>query len=172
MDRLSGSLIKGIEERIRRWDFIVVYAITLIIWVLFVISYFFGYYSTWYENLTLPGLNPWLARIGWVVSTIISYIGIYILWDKVETNTNLGISLYFVIGTFLALCWSVALFQGNNLGAAFWLACILFVYMLWILIYVWKINRVAGAFMIPITLMYLYLAYSMINLAQLNDIPL
>jgi tryptophan-rich sensory protein len=166
------SLLQRIEERLRRWDFVVVYAVTIIIWILFLLSYFIGYNSEWYGSLKLSGLNPWVARVGWIVTTLISYIGIYVLWDKIDTNINLGISMYFVIGTILALCWSVSLYQARNIGASFWFAMILFVYMFWILTYVWKINRLAGALMIPVTVMYLYLAYSMVNLAQLNGYPI
>ena len=163
------------EQRIKRFDFLFVYIVILLVDILFLLSYIPGTYSTWYNSLIQPDLNPWIPRAGWIIATILSYIGIYILWEYAgpdDIPRDLGVSVLFIVANFITVAWSVALYQGENIGLATWISVVLFVFQLWLVIYVWYIKPLAAVFLIPLMLMYLYLVYSMVHLAAINNVIL
>jgi len=169
------SVFDKISIRLHREDFLFVYGVVVIVFILLLSSFIPGIYSDWYNGLKISGLNVWIPRAGWVIATILSYVGLYFFWGTVnpeEMEKNLAITVLFVIGSILVFAWSVALYQGENIALATWLACALFVYQFWLFIYVWNIKPIASLFLIPLIGMYFYLIYSMIQLARLNNVPL
>jgi len=157
------------------WEYIIVIAVLLLIYIPFFISYFFGIYSTWYENLKKDTDNTWIISGLWIVVTIISYIGLYILWRNPTPETvsrNLVITVLFFLGNVILLTWSVIFYQFQNISTATWIALVLFIFEFWIFIYVWNIDRLAAIFLIPLVGMYLYFFYSMVHLAGINGIIL
>lgn len=157
------------------WEYIIVIAVLFLIYVPFLISYFYGIYSTWYENLNRDTENTWIIGGLWVVVTIISYIGLYILWRNPTPETisrNLVITVLFFLGNVILVAWSVVFYQFQNISTATWIALILFIFQFWIFIYVWNIDRLAGIFLLPLVGMYLYFFYSMVHLACINNIIL
>jgi tryptophan-rich sensory protein len=162
-------------DRVKRLDYLLVYGSILALAGAFLLSYLPGIYSEWYAGLKQVSTNPWLIRGLWVATTLISYIGLYILWKDANNLTiqkYLGISVLYLIGSFIILAWSVALYQASDIGLAVWISGILFVYQFWVFIVIWYINPKAAVFIIPLLAMYLYLVYSMIQLAGINDITL
>jgi len=158
-----------------RFDYIFVFIITIAIYIPFFISYFYGTYSTWYANLTKSAINPWIPRILWIITTILSYIGLYILWicpTEETISCNLTISILYFIGSYIFVIWSVVFFQAQNIAGAVWLSIILFIYEFWLFMYIWYINKVAALFILPLVGMYLYFVYDTIHLASLNNVPL
>jgi tryptophan-rich sensory protein len=163
------------SQRIKRFDFIFIYAAILIVTALFFVSYIPGIYSDWYENLKHDGLNVWIPRVAWVVTTALSYVGLYFLWQNSSAalvRRNLAVSALYLVGSFMILAWSAALYQHQDIGLAVWFSAILFIYQFWIFIYIWYIKPLAAIFILPLVLMYLYLVYSMIHLASINNVPL
>ena len=160
-------------DRVKRWDYIIVYGLILIVAGVFLLSYLPGIYSNWYATLKQPNLNLWVPRVLWVVATGISYIGLYILWREATPRTvqkYLSISVLYLIASFITVAWSVAFLQGENLELGTWIAGILFVYQFWVFIVIWYIKPLAAIFIIPLLGMYLYLVYSMAHLASLNGV--
>ena len=157
------------------WEYIIIIVVTLLIYVPFFISYFYGTYSTWYESLNRDDGNSWVIAGLWVVTTIISYIGLYILWRYPTPEIiarNLMITVFFFLGNVILVTWSVIFYQFQNIAAATWIALLLFIFEFWIFIYVWNVDRLAALFLIPLVGMYLYFFYSMVHLANINNIIL
>lgn len=157
------------------WEYIIVMIVLLLIYIPFFISYFYGTYSTWYENLKTDTENTWVIAGLWVIATIISYIGLYILWRNPTAETvarNLTIAVLFYIGNVILLAWSVIFYQFQNIAIATWITLILFIFEFWVFIYIWNIDRLAAIFLIPLVGMYLYFFYSMVHLASINDVVL
>ena len=166
---------KSYTDTYTSWEYIIVIAVLLLIYIPFFISYFFGIYSTWYENLKKDTDNTWIVSGLWIVVTIISYIGLYILWRNPTPETvsrNLVITVLFFLGNVILLAWSVIFYQFQNISTATWIALVLFIFEFWIFIYVWNIDRLAAIFLLPLVGMYLYFFYSMVHLAGLNNIIL
>lgn len=162
-------------DMITSWEYILVFIITLLIYIPFFISYFYGVNSVWYESLIRDTNNTWIIAGLWIVTTIISYIGLYILWrdpTKTIVSRNLMISVLFFISNVILLAWAVVFYQFHNISTATWISLILFIYQFWIFIYIWSIDRLAALFFIPLVAMYLYFFYSMVHLAILNGIIL
>lgn len=161
-------------KRISRLDYIFVYLALIAVYILFFASYLSGVYlSNWYSNLKQARINPWFPRILWVLTTIISYIGLYLLWygaDEYKTTRYLGITTLYLVSAFLNLAWSVSLYQAENIALATWMSGILFLFQFWLVIVIWYINPVPAIFLIPSACMYLYLVYTMIHLASINNI--
>ncbi len=157
------------------WEYIIVIGVLLLIYIPIFISYFFGVNSVWYENLKKDVSNSWIIAGLWIVVTIISYIGLYILWRDPTPETvsrNLLITVLFFLGNVILLAWSVIFYQFQNISTATWIALILFIFEFWIFIYVWNINRLVGILLLPLVAMYLYFFYSMVHLAFLNGVIL
>jgi tryptophan-rich sensory protein len=157
------------------WEYIIIVIVLLLIYIPFFISYFYGTYSPWYESLKRDTDNTWVIAGLWIVATIISYIGLYILWRNPTPETvarNLIIAVLFYIGNVILLAWSVIFYQFQNISTATWITLILFIFEFWVFIYVWNIDRLAAIFLIPLVGMYLYFFYSMVHLAFLNGVLL
>lgn len=162
-------------QRTKRKDFLIIYGVIIVANALFLISYIPGIYSSYYNNLKKDDTNPWVPRVAWIIAIILSYIGLYFLWQNTNGNNigrNLAITVLYLIATFITIAWSTALYQFHNIALATWTAFLLFVYQLIILIVIWYINPLTALFNIPAVVMYFYLFYTMIQLAILNDIPI
>ena len=165
----------GFFTSFKRSDVLLIYGLTIAAWAIFFTSYLFGINSEWYASIIPDNVNVWIPRILWIVTTIISYLGLYILWGDATARTfpfYLAISVLFLIGQLLAILWAVGTYQGQNLVAGAWLSAILFLYIFWIATYIWNFNKLAAILIVPLVLMYGYLFYSMVHLAAINDAPI
>lgn len=164
----------GWFQRFTRLDYILIYGAILAVNGIFLLSYLTGVYLSWYAKLKQDTTNVWIPRVLWVAATLLSYVGLYILWKDAHSNNiqrYLSISVLYLIAGFLTIGWSAALYQLQDITLALWASVILFVYEFWIFIVIWYIRPLAAVFIIPLVAMYLYLVYTMIHLAYLNDSP-
>lgn len=169
------NMLGPFYQRAQRADFWIVTTITVMVWILFFVIYFVGLYSDWYNQLKQPNINVWIPRVGWVIASGISYLGLYLLWRNVSQDRIpqlLAISVLYAVGAFIMIAWVLAFFYAQNIGLAAWIAAVLFIFQFWLFIFIWYINYVSALLTLPLVLMYLYLAYSMVNLASLNNVPL
>ncbi|CAH6420189.1 Hypothetical protein HVR_LOCUS1120 [uncultured virus] len=162
-------------QRLRRWDFILIYSSIIIVSLLFITVAYFGSNSEWYVNLIKLPFNTWFIRFLWVVASLLSYVGLFILWQHVtsdEIARDLIVSIFFMISSFLSLSWAVAFYYAQNIGLAVWLSLVIFVYKFWLFVYIWYIKPLAAIFLIPILLMDIYLVYSTLHISSSNGVPL
>ena len=168
----DSSFFQRFVARISVPDIVVIYIIAFVIWILFFLSYIPGIYSQWYLSLKQDGFNVWIPRLSWVVAGLLSYIGSYLLWrdsTPEEDDKYLAVTILYIIGNVILLAWSVALYQGQNIGLATWLSGILFIYQVGLFFIVWHLKPLAAILMIPLLALYLYLLYTMVHLASLNN---
>lgn len=167
--------ILSYEEIYFNWTYIIIIVITFLIYIPFFLSYFFGIYSDWYNSLRMTTDNGnWVPRILWVVTSLISYVGLYILWrnpTEEVVRRNLQISVLYLICNFILVAWSVAFLQFQNIAVAVWLAVIILVFQVFMFVYIWTINVIAAIFFIPLIAMYIYFVWDLVALANLNNIP-
>ena len=170
MVRESGQML--FQRTVRREMWFIYISIT-IIYILFIISTLSGINSTWYNNLRKSQVNPYVVGILWAFATVSAYGAIFMIWEHVmpdEVTIDFTLSIYFLIGAFLSLLWTIVLFHGDNIALAVWAAAIMFLYHFWLFSYIWTIRFMASLFMIPIVILYGYILYSMVHLATLNNI--
>lgn len=169
-------IILSYEEIYFNWTYILIFIITFLVYIPFFISYFFGIYSSWYESLRMTtGNNNWIPRILWVVTSLVSFIGLYILWRNPTeeiVRRNLQISVLYLIGNFILVLWSVTFLQFQNIAAAVWLAVVILLFQVFMFVYIWTINPIAAIFFIPLIAMYIYFVVDLVNLANLNNVSL
>ena len=166
------SFFQRTLANLRRVDVIVVYTIVIVVWLLFFLSYIPGIYSAWYASLKQPTLNVWIPRVAWIIASILSYVGFYILMRNAtpnEVDKYLAVTMLYVVGSFIMLGWSVALYQAQNIALATWISGILFVYQAALFLLIWYLNPIAAIFTLPLLALYLYLLYTMVQLAALNN---
>jgi len=161
--------------RLKRIDFLTVYISLLVLTVLFLVVIYVGEKNDWYRSLKQAHINPWFVRGLWLVGTILSYVTFFFISQDIRFHDiprDLILSVLFVIADFLFLAWSASFYYSQNLSLPFWVSVIIFVYNLWLFIYVWNINSFASLFLIPNLILYLYLIYSTIHLASINNTPM
>lgn len=166
---------KQFFQRMYSWEMWLVYIMIIIVNILFLLSSIFGILSTWYNNLNLHSFNSIAFSIIWVLFSGLSYATIFMLWKNVGPNerpNDLFYGILFLIGSLLSLLWSVVFFQGQNIVLGFWFSIVLFLYYFVIMVHIWHLNHTAVPFMLPIVILYGYLVYSMIHLAEYNNVIL
>ena len=164
------------EHMIRRLatkDMKFVFFVLLVINILILASIASGLNSDWYNNQKdEPITNIYGVAVFWMVSVIMSYLSIFLIWKNVDARTfatDFVISNYFIIGGFLTLLWSTTYFQANNIGIAFWISFIVLMYQFWLTIVIWHINRTAALFLFPLFIIYAYIFYNMVIIVRDND---
>jgi tryptophan-rich sensory protein len=146
--------------------------LNIFVLIVFMFSYLEGINSTWYSMLKQPTIDVWIPRVGWIIATILSYVGLYLIFLTASPHRVLVVSDLYIISGFLAILWSATFYQLRDISLAVWFSFILFLYQLWLLIYLFRLEPLLSLFLIPSVIMYFYLVYSMISLALLNNIPL
>ena len=157
-------------QRVYSLEMWFVYGLIIIVNILFLFSVIFGILSKWYKRLPGPKFNAIAFSIIWVIFSVFSYTSIFMIWKHVkpgELPNDLAYGVLFLIGSLLSLAWSVSFFQGKNITAGLWLSIITFLYYYGLMIHIWTVNHEAVAFMIPLVIIYAYIAYNMINLNNL-----
>jgi len=164
------------EHMIRRLatkDMKFVFFVLLVINILILASIASGLNSDWYNNQKDETItNIYGVAVFWMVSVIMSYLSIFLIWKNVDARTfatDFVISNYFIIGGFLTLLWSTTYFQANNIGIAFWISFIVLMYQFWLTIVIWHINRTAALFLFPLFIIYAYIFYNMVIIVRDND---
>jgi benzodiazapine receptor len=123
-----------------------------------VIGYFSGIVTraaiiTWYPTLVKPSFNPpnWIFAPVWSTLYIMTGIAAGLVWDRIESNTELVKKALVIFALQLALnaLWSYLFFGLMNPMLA-----LLEIVILWLMIYetyvqFGKINKIAGYLFIP-----------------------
>jgi tryptophan-rich sensory protein len=163
-------MIKRLATKDMKFVFFVLLAINILI----LASIASGLNSDWYNNQKdEPITNIYGVAVFWIVSAIMSYLSIFLIWKNVDARTfatDFVISNYFIIGGFLTLLWSTAYFQANNIGIAFWASLIVLMYQFWLIIVIWHINRTASLVLFPLFMVYVYIFYNMVGIVRDNDV--
>lgn len=123
-----------------------------------VIGYFSGMVTrsaiiTWYPTLVKPSFNPpnWIFAPVWSMLYIMMGIAAGLVWDRIESNTEIvkKALVFFAVQLALNALWSYLFFGLKNPMLA-----LLEIVILWLMIYetyvqFGKINKIAGYLFIP-----------------------
>ncbi|EIA09601.1 benzodiazepine receptor TspO [Flavobacterium frigoris PS1] len=123
-----------------------------------VIGYFSGMVTrsaiiTWYPTLVKPSFNPpnWIFAPVWSTLYIMMGIAAGLVWDRIESNTEIvkKALVFFAVQLALNALWSYLFFGLKNPMLA-----LLEIVILWLMIYetyvqFGKINKIAGYLFIP-----------------------
>lgn len=156
-------------------SFIYIILVIIILNILVIIISFTGSMATWYSNLIKGPINLWGIVLVWGLSTLLSYIGLFLFYRLGEcrsNNKNLALTVLFFVNALLTLGWVTIFFYGENIGLSLWLVGVLFMYMFWVFIYMWYNMPTASVFIVPLLMVYLYVFYAMAHLAYLNNVLL
>lgn len=129
-----------------------------------------GARNSWYTTLNTGSTPIWVGLTVWSLATLVAYVGLFLFY--LNTCHRLTLVVLFLIGELLTLAWVSIFFYGQNLVLSLWSIAIVFVYMFSVFIYMWYITPSAAIFLLPLLATYLYMFYSVIHLANLNNVPL
>lgn len=165
-----------ISESTGYWDFlsrpeVIFFIVTnVIVLVLFLAVYIMGINSPAYLQLIQTEENMvtlWIARVGWIVATALSYLTYFFLRNE-SINIMLKLYNFYLINNLIVLLWAITIYQAQNLVAGVWLTFILLAYNFWLFLYVWTINPFASIWLLPLIIMYSFLAFEILQLAEIN----
>jgi translocator protein len=107
---------------------------------------------TWYATLNKPSFTPpnWLFAPAWTTLFILMGIALFLIWmkDFKEKGVKTAIA-FFIIQLALNVAWSFCFFYWKMPFWALVDIAILWFFILLTLIKFWKINKAAGALLIP-----------------------
>ena len=127
--------------------------------------------STWYQTLNKPFFNPpnWVFAPVWTTLFILMGIALYLIWIKgfkkkevKEAVSIFGIQLGFNI------LWSYLFFGLRNPLLAFIEIMILWLAILFMIIYFYKVNKTAAYMQIPYILWVSFAAMLNLSIVLLN----
>jgi len=107
---------------------------------------------TWYAALNKPFFTPpnWLFAPAWTTLFILMGIALFLVWIKGFKKKEVkGAMLFFLIQLILNVAWSFYFFYWKTPFWALIDIIILWFFILLTLIQFWKINKTAGALLIP-----------------------
>lgn len=115
-------------------------------------SYFtFPSIPTWYADLVKGPLNPpnWVFGPVWTTLYVLMSIAAWRIWKKREIKGGKRAFALYVAHLFLNAYWSIAFFTLHDLPQAFAVLLVLWISILAMVIWFFKIDRAAGILMLP-----------------------
>lgn len=145
-------------------------AITLTI--LFIVAAYFGSKLSWYQNLPVKSQdNVYILAAAWVIASLISFGALYIIGDEDETIYGQSRLLpWYLVISFLNLLWVVIFYIYQSFATALVFILIIILINFYLILFLLYINIWAGLLLVPLEILYIYLIYSLINLASRNNI--
>lgn len=162
-------------SRLKQPVFIVVYLSLIILGILLLVVVYFGLKTDWNNRLIPSDVNPWIVRILWVFATIASYLAYHFIVENINEHPiprDLIVSVLYIISSFLFLAWAITYYYAEDIVLSLWILFAVFVYNVWLFIYVWRLTELGAAFLVPNLILYVYLLYSTLHIASINNIPI
>ncbi|HSW76931.1 MAG TPA: hypothetical protein VLG50_07785 [Candidatus Saccharimonadales bacterium] len=138
---------------------------SLIITILFLIAAYIGAQKPFYQELIKKfPQNAWLIAGLWLIASIISY-GTFYLAPSVTTLWP-----WYVMINYLNLLWIVVFYIYESFYAALVIIFIIILIYFYLMLLVGSVNIWAPLLLLPLELLYIYLFYSLLHLASVNQI--
>jgi translocator protein len=134
---------------------------------------FIGSYFTmpaipgWYAELVKPELNPpsWIFAPVWTTLYILMGISLFIIWEKGKRHLEIGI---FTVQMMLNTTWSIFFFGLQRLDVAFVNIILLWIFILLMIIFFYRISKVSAYLLLPYILWVSFAAYLNYSIWMLN----
>ncbi len=144
----------------------------LILVILFIVAAYFGARLKWYQDLPKKSSdNTYILAAAWIIASILSYVSFYLIKD--EDDSIYGYSrliAWYALINFLNLLWVVIFYIYQSFIGAIVILLIISFLTFYIFLFFLAIHILAGVFILPLLILYVYLIYTLINLASRNAI--
>jgi len=129
--------------------------------------------GTWYTTIVRPDWNPpnWIFGPVWTTIYTLSAISALLVWNKApkkkkkQRNTTMWL---FAFNAFMNASWSYIFFNRQDLYSAVLVAGVLALSVLLIMIYAYKINKLASWLLLPYVLWVTFATYLSYTIYTLN----
>lgn len=142
--------------------------------ILFLVGAYVGARSSFFVNLPVKANEPtWLIAGLWILASLISYASFYLVrdYDDCIYGQSRLLPLFLII-SYLNIAWLVTFYvYGNFILTLIILGTVILVNF-YILVFLYYINVWAAVSVLPLFVMYLYLFYSILHLASINQVVL
>jgi benzodiazapine receptor len=104
----------------------------------------------WYTQIHKPAWNPpnYLFGPVWTTLYTMMAIALWLVWTKAARTIKLPVTI-FIVQLILNAVWSIIFFNLHNISLALIDISLLFLAIIATIIAFWKVNKVAGALLIP-----------------------
>ncbi len=125
----------------------------------------------WYQTLNKPTWNPpsWLFGPVWTTLFILMGIALYLVWQKAgHSKSARRATIFFLVHLLFNIFWSVLFFGLNNPFYAFLEIIVLWLMILTLIIWFFKLDKKAGSLLIPYLLWVSFASFLNYTIWQLN----
>ena len=124
--------------------------------------------DNWYLYLNKPSFNPpnWIFGPVWTLLYLLMGFSIYLIWQKKRKNKK--VFWIFWVHLFFNAIWTPIFFGLHNLGLAFACIVLIWLFIIYLIISFWKINKLSSIFLWPYLLWVSFAAILNYSIWQLN----
>ena len=125
----------------------------------------------WYQTLNKPTWNPpsWLFGPVWTTLFILMGIALYLVWQKAgHSKSARQATIFFLVHLLFNIFWSVLFFLLHNPFYAFLEIIVLWLMILTLIIWFFKLDKKAGSLLVPYLLWVSFAGYLNYTIWQLN----
>lgn len=166
---MDDPCVKFIDKK---YEYYLIIFTSILITISFLIVTFYGRQLPWYVNLPVKTSdNVYLLAFLWIIAILISYISFYRIRNKDEhVYGQSRLIIYYLIVSYLNLLWIVLYFYYANFNVSLLILSIIFILQLYMILFLYRIDKLSSIFLIPVQILYGYLIYSILHTASINDI--
>lgn len=126
--------------------------------------------KSWYVTLNKPSWNPpaWIFGPVWTTLFILMGVAFYLVWSKKPSRVVSEAKKIFIAQLLFNILWSIIFFGLGNFWLAFGEILVLWVFILLTIIKFRKVDKAAGALLVPYILWVTFAAYLNFTIAGLN----
>lgn len=106
--------------------------------------------SAWYQSIK-PSLTPpnWVFPVVWNILFFLIALSLYFVWVSKKKNQGNKIIISYSVNFILNILWSIFYFGMKSPLQAFFVIILLWISILYLVIFDWKISKKAGYLLIP-----------------------
>jgi len=106
--------------------------------------------GSWYGELVKPGFNPpsWIFGPVWILLYLMMTTALFIVWQKREKIITYPV-IIFTVHLALNALWSILFFGWHNPALALIDIIMLWLIILYLIVYFWRLEKWAGILLIP-----------------------
>lgn len=106
--------------------------------------------SAWYESIK-PSITPpnFVFPIAWSILFFLIAVSMYFAWLSSDKNEKSSILFLYGVNLVLNICWSLLFFAFKNILFAFVEIIIMWISILSLILFTWKVDRKASYCLIP-----------------------
>lgn len=105
---------------------------------------------TWYATLNKPSFSPpnWIFGPVWLTLYLMMGVAVYLNWIKNNKQAKFNVRLFF-IHLFFNFIWTPVFFGSKNLFLALIIILTIWISIIMMIYYFWKVNKVSSILLIP-----------------------